>query len=139
MVMRFIPQSKKARSILSALAGLIAYGGWAFFANMEHGVEASFRAACTQGSFSFILTLAMNLIMEWVFQLSSQPRIQAAMTTLSTCLMVYSASWGINYLAGTPEIFMTVLPGWIFSTFYICMYTVTLFKLTAQPVAATDQ
>ena len=134
-----ILQSNKARSLLSAFAGFIAYGGWAFFANMEHGLEASLKAACTQGSFSFTLTLAMNLIMEWIFQLSNQPRIQAAMTVTVTCLMVYSASWGINYLTGTPEIFMTVLPGWIFSTIYVCMYTVTLFRLANQPTEFTDQ
>ncbi len=139
MVTRFIPRSSKARSLLSALAGFIAYGGWAFVANMAHGVEASLKAAATQGSFSFVLTLAMNLIMEWLFQLSHRPRWQAAITICSTCLMVYCASWGINYLAGTPEIFMTVLPGWIFSTIYICMYTATLFRLTTRTDAATDR
>jgi len=37
-------------------------------------------------------------------------------------------------LAGTPEIFLTILPGATFSTIYTLSYTLTLFKL--QPIQA---
>lgn len=122
-------RSKTLRGLLAATAGFLLYGGWAFFINYEHGLNAGIKAGFTQGSYSFTLTLIMAFFMEWVFGLSDNPKRQFSQTFFTTCLLIYSTSWGVNFLAGTPEIFLTILPGATFSTFYTLSYTLALFKL----------
>lgn len=125
-------RSKTLRGLLAGTAGFVIYGGWAFFINFDHGLPAALKAGATQGSYSFTLTLIMSFIMEWLFQLSDQPKVKFSLTFFITCLLIYSTSWSINALAGTPEIFLTILPGATFSTIYTLSYTLTLFKL--QPI-----
>ena len=128
-MLHLLRHSKKLRGLLAATAGLLVYGSWAFFINYEHGTLAALKAGLTQGSYSFVLTLSMAFLMEWLFQLSEQPRVQFSLTFFVTCLLLYSTSWGINALAGTPEIFLTILPGAILGTIYTLSYTLTLYKL----------
>jgi len=121
-------RSKTLRSLLAATAGFIVYGGWAFFINYDHGLTAAFKAGATQGSYSFTLTLGLSFLMEWLFQLSDQPRLQFSLTFITPCLLIYCTSWGVNVLTGTPEIFLTILPGATISTLYTLSYTLALFK-----------
>lgn len=122
-------RSKALRSLLAATAGFIVYGGWAFFINYGYGLSAAFKAGATQGSYSFTLTLSLSFLMEWLFQLSSQPRLQFSLAFITPCLLIYCTSWGVNVLTGTPEILLTILPGATISTLYTLSYTLTLFKL----------
>lgn len=115
------------RSIVSGLAGFVAYGGWAFYANYDHGVEAAMQAALTQGSYSFCVTL----VMETLFRLLAKPALRFCVTFFGTCSVLYSTSWGVNVLAGTPEIFITILPGVIIGTAYTFVYTLSLARLQA--------
>lgn len=128
--------SKILRGLFAATAGFLAYGGWAFWVNLNHSLYAGVKAGLTQGSYSFTLTLTMAFLMEWLFGLSRQPRVQFVSTFGLTCLLVYSSSWGVNALTGTPEIFLTILPGAILSTLYTLSYTLTLLKLHQQPLTA---
>jgi len=122
-------RSKTLRGLLAGTAGFVIYGSWAFYINFDHGLAAALKAGATQGSYSFTLTLIMSFIMEWLFQLSDQPKVKFSLTFFITCLLIYSTSWSINALAGTPEIFLTILPGATISTLYTLSYTLTLFKL----------
>lgn len=124
------------RSVVSALLGFLAYGGWAFYVNYMHGLEAATKAAFTQGSYSFTVTLVMTLLMEYLFRLLSHPTLRFFATFFGTCAILYSTSWGVNALAGTPEIFMTILPGIIIGTIYTFGYTLSLARL--QSSAALD-
>ncbi|MGI9286647.1 MAG: hypothetical protein ACR2P1_14775 [Pseudomonadales bacterium] len=124
-----LKNSGLARSIVSGLFGFLAYGGWAFYANYAHGVDAATKAAFTQGSYSFTVTLVMTLLMESLFRLLSNPALSFCTTFFVTCTILYSSSWGINVLAGTPEILMTILPGIIIGTVYTFVYTLSLARL----------
>ncbi len=122
-------RSKALRSLLAATAGFIVYGGWAFFINYDYGLPAALKAGATQGSYSFTLTLSLSFLMEWLFQLSRQPRLQFSLAFITPCLLIYCTSWGVNVLTGTPEILLTILPGATISTLYTLSYTLALFKL----------
>jgi len=122
-------QPRTLRGLLAATAGFIVYGGWAFFINYDHGLTAALIAGATQGSYSFTLTLSLSFLMEWLFQLSDQPRLRFSLTFITPCLLIYCTSWGVNVLTSTPEIFLTILPGATISTLYTLTYTLTLFKL----------
>lgn len=130
-------RSKTLRGLLAAAGGFLIYGGWAFFINYDHGLPAAIKAGFTQGSYSFTLTLTMAFFMEWLFGLSENPKWQFSLTFFTTCLLIYCTSWGVNALAGTPEIFLTILPGAAFSTLYTLSYTLALFKLRRASLAAT--
>lgn len=122
-------RSKTLRGFLAAAGGFLIYGSWAFFINYEHGLPAAIKAGFTQGGYSFTLTLTMAFYMEWLFGLSGNPKWQFSLTFVTTCLLIYCTSWGVNALAGTPKIFLTILPGAVFSTLYTLTYTLALFKL----------
>lgn len=125
---------KTLHSLLPAVAGFLAYGGWAVYANWSYGTHSALKAGVTQGTFSFVLTLILNLFMLWLYRLGGPQPMRILSTVLLTCLLIYSLSWGVNYLAGTPEILMTVMPGWIFSTFYALGYTLSLTRLVTDEV-----
>ncbi len=122
-------RSKLFRSLMAATAGFTFYGGWAFLINHDHGLMVALKAGATQGSYSFILTLCLSFFMEWLFQISNQPKWQFSLTLFTTCGLIYTTSWGVNALAGTPEILLTILPGAIISSLYTLSYTLALFKL----------
>lgn len=113
------------RSLLSATIGLIGYGAWAWYANSGYGEAAALKAAITQGSYSFSITLVLTLLMEYLYRRSQS----VLLTALPTSLMLYISSYTVNYLAGTPEILMTILPGAIISTIYAIAYSLGLSKL----------
>ena len=95
-------RSKTLRGLLAATAGFLLYGGWAFFINYEHGLDAGIKAGFTQGSYSFTLTLIMAFFMEWVFGLSDNPKRQFSQTFFTTCLMIYSTSWNTGNFSNYP-------------------------------------
>jgi ABC-type antimicrobial peptide transport system permease subunit len=131
MNIRAFLHSKLARGVLSGFAGFAAYGGWAYFINLQHGTQAGLKAGLTQGTYSFFLTLVLALVMESLFHLYREPRTQFWFTFMLTCCLLYFSSWGINALSGTPEILLTILPGSIIGTIYTFAYTLTLSKLQA--------
>lgn len=120
--------SSRNHSLISGVAGFMGYGGWAYYANYIHGVLVGFKAAMVQGSYSFALTFTMTMLMQRMFCLFDEPFKRFSVTFFGTCLILYFTSWFVNYLAGTPEIWMTVLPGYIIGTVMTFFYTVFLYK-----------
>ncbi|MBX2808703.1 MAG: hypothetical protein KTR20_08745 [Cellvibrionaceae bacterium] len=118
------------RLTLSAVLALLAYGGWAYFANSLHGPKRAFIAACTQGVYSFVLTLVLSLVIEYLFRYMRTLPLGAYVLGLISCLALYATSWAINALAGTPEIFITILPGAVIGSLYTAVYIATLARLT---------
>jgi len=120
------------RSILSGLCGLIFYGGWAIFVNWKHGLGAAIKAGCVQGSYSFILTLSMTMLIEGMFKINSKVFKKALLVNWSTiiicCAAIFSLSWGINFAAGTPEILRTVILGYVVGGIYSITYVYGLAR-----------
>jgi len=130
--------SKKVRILLSAFAAFVGYGAWAFYANHAYISAVSIKAALTQGSYSFVLTLSMSSFMEFLHQALGKARIRLPLTILITSLFLYTTSWGINKLLRTPEILMTILPGMIIGTLYTFSYGLTLEKLSEKAPAISN-
>ena len=114
------------RSIISGLSGLFFYGGWAVFVNWKHGIAAAIKAGCVQGSYSFILTLTMTMLIEGMFKINSKVFNKTILVNWSTiiicCAAIFSLSWGVNFAAGTPEILRTVILGYIVGGIYSISY-----------------
>lgn len=122
-------ESKQLRSGLSAFIAFVGYGGWAYIANISHGADMATRSALVQGSYSFTITLILSLLIEYLFSFGAKKLSQVFLTCFLTCLMLYVSSWGINYIARTPNIIMTILPGAIIGTVYTIAYCLTLYRL----------
>ncbi len=108
------------------MAGFLFYGSWAFWVNSTHGLEPAVKAACVQGSYSFSLTLVMTLLVESLYKLAlrlfdDQYLVQWS-TILLSCAIIFSTSWIINTIAGTPEILKTVILGYIIGGIYCITY-----------------
>lgn len=106
------------------------------FVNLMHGKESAVKAGLVQGIYSFILTFFMTLLLEYIYQrvrkLLRVEAIAIAATVFGSCSIVFSGSWFVNYLSGTPEIFNTVILGYIVGGLYSIIYTVGLARETVE-------
>ncbi len=122
------------RSLISACIGFAFYGSWAVFVNFMHGKESALKAGLVQGGYSFILTFFMTILLEAIYQKArrviSVKNIAITVTVLASCSLAFSGSWFVNYLSGTPEIFNTVILGYIFGGLYSIIYTIGLARET---------
>jgi len=120
------------RSLVNALIGFLVYGGWGVLVNLMHGQDPAIKAGLVQGSYSFVLTFIMTMLMESVFgylyNLSKHDILSASGTVVLTCGLVFSGSWFVNYLADTPEIFNTVILGYVLGGLYSLFYVVVLVQ-----------
>ena len=64
----------------------------------------------------------MTSVTEWLFSKLAEMLMGAVATTGIVCLVLFASSYGINALVGTPEILMTILPGFIFGSIYTSVY-----------------
>ena len=121
-------------AILSAVAGFIFYGLWAYWVNRDHGLLLAVKAACTQGTYSFILTFVMTVLIEAIYRhflkLFDNYLLIIWLTIVLTCALIFSASWLVHFLAGTPEIFKTVALGYFFGGLYSIIYVYSLAKVS---------
>lgn len=120
------------RSLVSAFSGLLGYGSWAYLVNSMHGVLAGIKAACVQGGYSFLLTFVMTLMIEALYRTMSRigevERLIKFATIIITCAIIFSTSWWVNAMAGTPEIFNTVILGYIIGGVYTTSYVMGLSR-----------
>jgi len=120
------------RTLLPALAGFLFYGGWGYFCNMSHGWQMGLQSGLVQGSFSFCVTIVFNLVMEFLYR-----RLEMrALTTVISIVSLVSMSYGVNWLAGTPEILPTIAPGALLGAVYVFNYVKLLEKNASKDAAA---
>lgn len=110
------------RSFISALTGLVFYGGWAYFVHYDFGHIVAIKAFCTQGLVSFSITLVLTQSMELLYKRFHSPVVAYWCTAIIISLLVVLFSYTINVIVGTPKVFMTILPGSIISTMYSFSY-----------------
>lgn len=118
------------RSIGAGLAGFAFYGGWAVFVNWPHGETIALKSGLVQGSYSFAVTLSMTLVTEWLHKLAIEFTYRIPLLMLTICSALFCTAYGINYVAGTPEILMTIIPGFIIGSTYTLIYIFGLEKRT---------
>lgn len=116
------------RSVAAAAAGFVGYGLWAAYANESHGSAAALRAGVVQGSYSFVLTLVMSLVTEWVYARLDGVRLRAPLTVAAVVGALFGTAYGINAVAGTPEIVATIAPGFAIGALYTGAYVLGLLK-----------
>lgn len=120
------------RSAFSAVWALFGYGAWAYLVNSMHGAAAAIKAACVQGAYSFVITFFMTLLIEALYRgialVFAHGKLTKTLTVLVTCSIIFSTSWWVNAMAGTPEIFGTVILGYVIGGIYTSSYVFGLAR-----------
>ncbi len=114
------------------LLAVVIYGGWAWCANLGEPQRVAFRAAATQGGTSGLSTLFTSSLVELVFARIgiSWLGIAASATIPPTLtgLMHGIAQW----LVGTPNILVTILPSVVMGYVFAGIYTTGLARVVQQ-------
>jgi len=114
------------RSTLGHVAfAVVAMGGWAAFANREHGAAAMAIAFAAQGVLSGLITLSIKRWLEWAHARLTGPAARL-LPPLVSCLTVAGLLTGIHTAVGTPEVLATVAVPWTVSTLYAFAYALSL-------------
>ncbi len=117
-------------ALLSACFAFLFYGGWGYWINVEFGHDIAITVMFAQGAYSFVLTLTVSVLIESLYRLFrvvatrkqwSQVQLQT-LTILVSCALVFTGSWLVNVFAQTPEIFKTVVLGYVFGGLYTYAY-----------------
>jgi hypothetical protein len=119
------------RSLGAGLAGFVVYGGWAYWANLGHGQAMGMRAGLLQGGYSFALTFFSTLMMEWLYRRCAGHAHARLLTIAATGAILLAVPATLHMLAGTPEILMTVAPGFAIGMVYTTVYVTALARVEA--------
>ena len=84
------------------------------------------RAGVVQGSYSLLLTFVMTLATEGLYRALSLVYGGLYWLMMIVCLSLFTTAYGIHYLVGTPEILMTILPGFVIGSIYTLVYVLGL-------------
>ena len=113
-------------ALLSALAAGIGYGAWAIFANYEHGTNAWAMAGTVQALYAFASTLLITHVAQWAFLKCKGGRTGIAAGLTVSFIIMLATPLAIHKIAGTPNIWQTILPGLIWGSIYLMSYLIAL-------------
>ena len=108
---------------LSVLAFAV-YGGWAAWANHEHGVAIAARSLLVQGMSSATTTLVMSGVIEALSARIGVGFVRGLVTSAVATLAATSLHVSLHAALGTPEIARTVMPSVIMGFAFASIYTV---------------
>lgn len=131
-IVRGATASRKAalfRSLGAGIAGFLVYGGWAYYVNADHGHDMGVMAGVTQGTYSFVLTMSTTYLMEFLLITFRHMPGRRTATVVVTSVITFGTAFGIHFLIGTPEILLTILPGFLIGTAYTVSYVTAVSVL----------
>ncbi|HYD26123.1 hypothetical protein [Brevundimonas sp.] len=106
----------------------VAMGGWAAFANRDHGAGAVLLAFVVQGALSGLITLVMKRGLE-----AGHARLSGLSARLAppliSCTLVAALLYGVHTAASTPEVIRTIALPWTVSTLYAFIYVASLERV----------
>ncbi len=103
----------------------LAMGGWALWANHNHGLARAVPAGMVQGALSAGLTFGIKRGLEALHRRMNGPAA-LLLPPLISCAAVFTILVGAHTLAGTPEIWATIAVPFAVSSTYAFVYTAGL-------------
>lgn len=107
---------------INATAAMVIYGGWAVFANFEHGRAAWLTAGVIQGFYAFASTLTVTVIAKKAFFKFGCGTKGLLLGFLTSFFIMLLFPLTIHTVAGTPDIIETITPGLIWGSGYLAIY-----------------
>lgn len=129
-----LPSNDIAKKALITLVAVIGYSSWALYSNWPadgdaHGQMIAIRAACIQGFYSGFLTLITVIALEAIFLRLNKKlscRSNMIVTVAITAIMQYSIIVPVHIFNQTPNILITLLPGFIIGTIFSMVFLMSV-------------
>jgi hypothetical protein len=117
--------SANRKALISASAGFVIQGSWAFYANLPFGWHKGLTAALVQGLCSFAMTYACTMLIEKVLSwlASAAPALRFAVAASASVGLILLVQGSAHWLAGTPAIVKTILPALFIGGGYCVVYS----------------
>ena len=109
-------------ALLAALAAALGYGGWAVYVNYAHGMQAWAMAGALQGAYAFASTLSITHIARWVFFRYGCAYRGITAGFVASFIVMLAIPMMVHTVAGTPELWHTILPGLIWGSVYLLAF-----------------
>jgi hypothetical protein len=111
-----------------AVLGGALYGSWAVVANVSHGAWTALRVGLIHFAMSTGLTFAGVRLMSGFFGLARRPQQGALLAACGSLATTYGLLIGVHHAIGTPEIFLTLLPGILPTLGFTLGYSLLLLR-----------
>jgi len=95
---------------------------WGLWVNWEHGLGSRVQVAATQGVVSLLSTIFSAELIVWLGRRFRGLRWPVMATGTVSWVVFYALIWAVHWLAGTPELLATMLPGMIIGGFFCFGY-----------------
>ncbi|MDA7881237.1 hypothetical protein N9A94_02940 [Akkermansiaceae bacterium] len=105
-------------SLWMGLLAMVAFMLWGLYVNWEYGLGSRIQVAMTQGLLGLTATYFSAEIVVWLVRIFRDKSHPALFAGAASWTIIYAIVWLVHFLAGTPEIFYTVLPGMITGIFF---------------------
>ena len=115
-------------SPLGAVLGGAAYGSWAVIANWSAGNAAALRIGAAHFAMSTGLTRAGVAVMNRLFALARRPEAGAALAFCGSMALTYTLLIGVHTAMGTPQLLLTLAPGFIPTVSFCTLYSLLLLR-----------
>ena len=126
-------------SLFNASAALVFYGGWAVFANFEHGQIAWLKAGLVQGVYAFVSTLTVTTVAYWMYLKTGCGRKGIGFGLALSYLIMLLIPFSVHSVAATPDRIETVLPGLIIGAVYLAVFLLITEKSRIKQRVTTQQ
>jgi len=117
-----------------ALLAFVLYGGWALNVNWPHGESHALAAFLVQGMASFVTTLILTRLIEFLYARLFTRTLKLMLTPLASIGIIGLALYWIHALADTPSILPTITPSLLIGFAYCAYCTFKLDRMDAEIV-----
>lgn len=109
-------------NLTSGLLAFVLWGGWAFLVNREAaaGGAAPWVSGLTQGTASFLITLAMVRAVAWLYHRLPRHPTQLVVPAMIIVSVTGSCLFGVHALVGTANILQTIAPALTVAFLFNC-------------------
>ena len=127
-----LTHAQQKRILFFSVGAFFLYGGWAVFANSQHGLRRGLLSGFAQGLMSLLSTALLTTGIERLFLWLEPGRGRFWMAGLGPCWAVCSLMSLVHWLLGTPEVLKTIMPSVVVGTLFAISYTLGLTRLERQ-------
>jgi hypothetical protein len=120
-------------TFLTAVAAGLGYGGWAVYANYEHGMHAWAMAGGIQAVYAFFSTYCITHVARWAF-VKYDCGVKGILAGFAMSFIIMLAiPLSVHNFFATPDIWQTILPGLIWGSIYLLGLLITLHLARRAP------
>ncbi|PIP80235.1 MAG: hypothetical protein COW84_06375 [Gammaproteobacteria bacterium CG22_combo_CG10-13_8_21_14_all_40_8] len=109
-----------------AILSIIPYVSWAIYVNYSYGLSTVIQVTITQSALSFFMTIFLTQIIIYFYHFQHSLPVKIILAVLGSSIFSNIVVYSTHYLAGTPAILMTMLPGAVFGLLYSIIYSFRL-------------